>query len=92
MWWRGEAYTGFWWGKLRERDNLGNPGVDGRIILRWTLRKWDFGVWTGSSWLRIETEADTFIAVMNLLVLNMRGLSSLAEFLLESQERLCCME
>jgi len=31
---RVEAYTGFWWGKLRERENLGDPGVEGRIILR----------------------------------------------------------
>jgi hypothetical protein len=22
---RGEAYTGFWWGNLRERDHLGGP-------------------------------------------------------------------
>ena len=50
---RGEAYTGFWWGNLRERDHLGDPGVDGRIILRWIFRKWDMGVWSGSSWLRI---------------------------------------
>ena len=40
---------------LRERDHLGDPGVNERIILRWTLRKWDVGVWTGSSWLRIGT-------------------------------------
>jgi len=39
----GEAYTGFWWGNLRERDHLGDPGVDGRRILRWILRKWDVG-------------------------------------------------
>jgi len=31
---RGELYTAFWWGNLRERDYLGDPGVDGRIILR----------------------------------------------------------
>ena len=43
----GEAYTGFWWGNLRERDRLGDPGVDGRIILRWIFRKWDVAVWTG---------------------------------------------
>jgi len=52
---RGEAYTGFWWGNLRESDHLGHLGVDGRIILRWILRKWDVVVWTGSSWFRIGT-------------------------------------
>jgi hypothetical protein len=39
----GEAYTGFWWGHLREGGLLGDPGVDGRIILRWIFRKWDVG-------------------------------------------------
>jgi hypothetical protein len=34
---------------------LGNPGVDGRIILRWFFRKYDVGVCTRSSWLRIGT-------------------------------------
>jgi hypothetical protein len=48
-------YTGFWWGNLRARDHLENPGVDRRIILRWIFRKWDMGVWTGWSWLRIGT-------------------------------------
>jgi len=52
---RGEACTGFWWGNQRERDHWGDPGVDGRIILRWIFRKLDVGVWTGSSWLRIGT-------------------------------------
>jgi hypothetical protein len=40
---RGEACTGFWRGNLRERDQWGDPGVDGRIILRWILRKRDVG-------------------------------------------------
>jgi len=40
---------------VRERDYLGDPGIDGRIILRWIFGRWDVGVWTGSSWLRIGT-------------------------------------
>jgi len=55
VWGRGEAYIGFWWGNLRERDHWGDPGADGRIILRWIFRKWDAEVWTRSSWLRIGT-------------------------------------
>jgi hypothetical protein len=38
---RREAYTGFCCGNLRERDRLGDPGLDGRIILRWIFRKWN---------------------------------------------------
>jgi len=38
-----------------EREHLGDPGVDGKIILRWIFRKCDVGVWTGWSWLRIGT-------------------------------------
>jgi len=34
---------------------LGDPGVDGVIILRRTFRKQGVGVWTESSWLRIGT-------------------------------------
>ena len=49
------AYTGFWWGKLKERVHLEDPGVDERIILRWIFRKWDVVVWTGLIWLRIGT-------------------------------------
>jgi len=51
----GEVYTGFWWGNLRERNHLEEPGGDGRIILRWVFRKWDVRVWNGFSWLRIAT-------------------------------------
>ena len=37
----GEVDIWFWWGNVRERDHLGDPGVDGRIILRVIFRKWD---------------------------------------------------
>jgi hypothetical protein len=42
-------------GNLRERDNVEDPGIDWRIILRRIFRKWDVVVWTGLSWLEIGT-------------------------------------
>jgi len=38
-------------GKPEGKRQLERP----RIILRWIFRKWNVGVWTGSSWLRIGT-------------------------------------
>jgi len=52
---RVEVYTGFWWGNVRERDHLEDPGIVGRIILKWIFRKWDVGAWTRSVSLRIGT-------------------------------------
>jgi hypothetical protein len=42
-------------GNLKEGDHSGEPGVDGRTILRSIFRMWDVGVWIGSNWLRIGT-------------------------------------
>jgi len=47
---RGVVYTGFWWGNLRKRDHLEDPGIDGRIRLRLIFSKWA-GRWTGLIWL-----------------------------------------
>jgi hypothetical protein len=51
---RGVYRQGFG-GETLERYHLEDPGVDGRIILRWIFRKQDVGAWTGSMWLRIGT-------------------------------------
>jgi hypothetical protein len=31
-------------GNVRKKDHWGDPGVDGRIILRWSFRKWEVEV------------------------------------------------
>ena len=46
---------GSWWGSRRERDQWGDLGVDGWIILGWISRRWDVGIWTGLGWPRIVT-------------------------------------
>jgi hypothetical protein len=52
---RVELCIGSWWENLRKRVHWGDTGVDGRIILTRNFRKWDMGVWSGLSWLRIDT-------------------------------------
>jgi len=42
--------------KTEEKTHLVGRSVDVRITLRCILRKWDVGVWTRSSWLRIGTD------------------------------------
>jgi len=37
------VHIGFWWGNLRERENLEAPVVGGRIIFRWIFRQWEGG-------------------------------------------------
>ena len=57
----GEAYTGFWWGNLKERKYLGDPSVDGRIIINLIFRMWDVGLLTASRWFRIEQLAGRYL-------------------------------
>jgi hypothetical protein len=41
--------------KPKDRDHLGDQGVDGRMGSEWMLGRVAGGVWSGSSWLRIGT-------------------------------------
>jgi hypothetical protein len=49
--------TGFRWGYLRERDHLEGLNVNGSIIIKWIVKKWDGEALTGLLWLRTVTGA-----------------------------------
>ena len=64
----GEVHAGFWWAYRRERDHLGDPGVEGRIILRWIFRKWDV---VGMDWVQLAQDRDRWWTLVNA-VMNFR--------------------
>ena len=60
-------YTVFWWGNLRERDHLEDPGIDKGIILRWIFRKRKGGI----DRIDLAQDMDRWRAVVNT-VLNLQ--------------------
>ena len=54
----------FWLGNLSERDHLKDPGVDGRIILKWVFEKWDGGI----DWIDLAQNRDRWQAIVNVVM------------------------
>jgi hypothetical protein len=54
-------------GKLDGKKLL-DPGVDGRIILKWVFRKWDVG---GMDWMELAQDKYRWRALVNA-VMNLR--------------------
>jgi len=48
-------HTGFLWENLRERDCSEDLGINWRITVKWTFKKWDGEAWMGLVWPRIGT-------------------------------------
>jgi hypothetical protein len=46
---------------------LGDPGLDGRIILKWIFKKWDEGM----LWIELAQDRDRWRALVNA-VMNLR--------------------
>ena len=60
----GERGGVYWWENLWERDYLGDPDVDGRIILIWIFRKWDGGM----EWIELARDRDRWRALLNAVM------------------------
>jgi hypothetical protein len=48
-------------GNLRGKRALGNPGVDGKIILKCSFRKWDVGM----DWIDLAQDMDRLRTCVN---------------------------
>jgi len=61
--WRvwGRGLYRVWWGNLKERDHLGDPGVDGRMVLQ------EVGC-AGMDWIELAQDTDRWWALVTAVV------------------------
>jgi hypothetical protein len=45
------------------RHLFGDLGIDGRIIVNWTVNKYEWKMWTGFMWLRIGGKVNTVMSL-----------------------------
>ena len=69
-------HTGFCSGNLREGDNLEYPRVDGWIILKLILKKWDGRM----DWTNMAQDSDRWRALLTA-VMNLRVPENVGSFL-----------
>jgi hypothetical protein len=62
------VHTGFSRGNLREGNHLKDPGLGGRIILKWILKKWDGRM----NWIDLAHDTDRWRALRNAAI-SIRG-------------------
>ena len=65
VWGRGETSTGFGWGNLKERDHLGDPGVDGRINIKMDLQEVGCG---SMDWIELVQDRDRWWARVTAVI------------------------
>ena len=57
-------HIGFWWGNLRERDHLEDTGLNGKLILSWICRKWDWA----SEWIDLAQGRYRWRVLVNVVM------------------------